>query len=318
MSIHAQMATREDTATMDKVINSLLGKISLVILTTVVFSGIIPLIFLVNQTILPWALKWATVMMVALIAGISSRCLLKDAKTLLVFLVSIVAYFISLYFLSDLTQEYIGIKYSSDLNSSIDWVAFSQLLSGGLLILLVLRAWRITIHRKNTRRNSPSKQSRIPKPKRSKVKRNTYSKPIKTSRKNIVKSPRIVKKTKGIPTASSHYLSSQLAWISRKMNSLWSSSHSAWTEIEAKFHTQLSKGVLEITKPPVRIPSNRKSHPHKDIHLSNQVEHRCPYCLETVNPNDSRGVIECPICHTLHHADCWAVTGACQVPHHFD
>jgi hypothetical protein len=26
-------------------------------------------------------------------------------------------------------------------------------------------------------------------------------------------------------------------------------------------------------------------------------------------------VVECEICHTLHHADCWAITGACQVPH---
>jgi hypothetical protein len=25
--------------------------------------------------------------------------------------------------------------------------------------------------------------------------------------------------------------------------------------------------------------------------------------------------VECKICHTLHHADCWAVTGACQIPH---
>jgi hypothetical protein len=23
----------------------------------------------------------------------------------------------------------------------------------------------------------------------------------------------------------------------------------------------------------------------------------------------------CPICHTHHHADCWEVTGTCQVPH---
>ena len=44
-------------------------------------------------------------------------------------------------------------------------------------------------------------------------------------------------------------------------------------------------------------------------------EHRCPYCLEIVQPNDPRGIVECKICHTLHHADCWAITGTCQVPH---
>jgi ribosomal protein L37AE/L43A len=45
------------------------------------------------------------------------------------------------------------------------------------------------------------------------------------------------------------------------------------------------------------------------------AEHKCPFCLEDVRRNDPRGVEECPICHTLHHADCWEITGMCQVPH---
>lgn len=52
------------------------------------------------------------------------------------------------------------------------------------------------------------------------------------------------------------------------------------------------------------------------IRLMDKVEHRCPFCLANVKPKDSRGVVECSTCHTLHHADCWAVTGTCQVPHH--
>jgi hypothetical protein len=34
-----------------------------------------------------------------------------------------------------------------------------------------------------------------------------------------------------------------------------------------------------------------------------------------VKRNDPRGVVECEVCHTLHHKDCWDITGACQVPH---
>jgi hypothetical protein len=49
--------------------------------------------------------------------------------------------------------------------------------------------------------------------------------------------------------------------------------------------------------------------------LSDEEEHRCPYCLELIDTDDPRGTVECSICHTLHHADCWAITGACQVPH---
>jgi hypothetical protein len=26
-------------------------------------------------------------------------------------------------------------------------------------------------------------------------------------------------------------------------------------------------------------------------------------------------VKKCEVCNTLHHADCWAITGMCQVPH---
>lgn len=51
------------------------------------------------------------------------------------------------------------------------------------------------------------------------------------------------------------------------------------------------------------------------IQLAVYEEHRCPYCFEEVKRNDPRGVVECEVCHTLHHKDCWDVTGACQVPH---
>jgi hypothetical protein len=52
------------------------------------------------------------------------------------------------------------------------------------------------------------------------------------------------------------------------------------------------------------------------LRIAAQVEHRCPYCLEIVEPRDPRGAVECSTCHAFHHADCWAVTGTCQVPHH--
>jgi uncharacterized Zn-finger protein len=59
----------------------------------------------------------------------------------------------------------------------------------------------------------------------------------------------------------------------------------------------------------------RFNHSRPKLVLSSEEEHRCPYCLELIDPDDQRGVVECEICHTLHHADCWAITGTCQVPH---
>lgn len=52
------------------------------------------------------------------------------------------------------------------------------------------------------------------------------------------------------------------------------------------------------------------------IRLTGKAEDRCPFCLEVVQRRDARGVVTCPECRTRHHADCWAVTGMCQVPHH--
>ena len=52
-----------------------------------------------------------------------------------------------------------------------------------------------------------------------------------------------------------------------------------------------------------------------NIQVSLYEAHRCPYCLEEVKQNDPRGVKRCEVCNTLHHADCWEVTGVCQVPH---
>jgi len=52
------------------------------------------------------------------------------------------------------------------------------------------------------------------------------------------------------------------------------------------------------------------------VQLVGNEAHRCPYCLDPVERNDARGVVVCPVCHTRHHADCWAVTGMCQVPHY--
>jgi hypothetical protein len=62
-------------------------------------------------------------------------------------------------------------------------------------------------------------------------------------------------------------------------------------------------------------PKRKRSRRKPQIQFALVEEHRCPYCLEAVTHNDPRGVKECDVCHTLHHADCWAITGFCQVPH---
>jgi hypothetical protein len=70
-----------------------------------------------------------------------------------------------------------------------------------------------------------------------------------------------------------------------------------------------------VVEAPVKSKRKRSLHRKPKLQLSRVEEHRCPYCLELIEPNDPRGTVECKVCHTLHHADCWAITGTCQVPH---
>ncbi len=68
-------------------------------------------------------------------------------------------------------------------------------------------------------------------------------------------------------------------------------------------------------EPVVELKDKINTQHKPQLQLSDEEEHRCPYCLELIEADDPRGTVECKICHTLHHADCWAITGACQVPH---
>jgi hypothetical protein len=80
-------------------------------------------------------------------------------------------------------------------------------------------------------------------------------------------------------------------------------------------HPNSRPRLKKMKEPTVRPKKKRASHRKPKIQFALVEEHRCPYCLDAVSRNDARGVKECEVCHTLHHADCWAITGVCQVPH---
>jgi len=77
----------------------------------------------------------------------------------------------------------------------------------------------------------------------------------------------------------------------------------------------VDKLIFTHTAQPTRSRRKRLFNRKPNLQISVFEEHRCPYCLDEVRRNDPRGVKECEVCHSLHHADCWAITGMCQVPH---
>ena len=74
---------------------------------------------------------------------------------------------------------------------------------------------------------------------------------------------------------------------------------------------------LVLARPPQSSRSGRKGlfSRKPNLQISLYEDHKCPFCLEEVKRNDPRGVKKCEVCNALHHADCWAITGSCQVPH---
>jgi ribosomal protein L37AE/L43A len=65
----------------------------------------------------------------------------------------------------------------------------------------------------------------------------------------------------------------------------------------------------------LKLPKFGRKTANNDVKLMGDEDHVCPYCLEEVAKNDSRGIAICKECGTWHHQDCWDVTGACGVAH---
>lgn len=85
--------------------------------------------------------------------------------------------------------------------------------------------------------------------------------------------------------------------------------------IQVRSNGQRAGRIKPMKAAPVIAPKRRRRSRKARVQLALVEDHRCPYCLETVTRNDPRGMVECTICHTLHHKDCWDITGTCQVPH---
>jgi hypothetical protein len=76
--------------------------------------------------------------------------------------------------------------------------------------------------------------------------------------------------------------------------------------------TRRSKKIRTPKSPPPVAASQTAS---DGLRVMGVIEDRCPYCFDIVKRSDPRGVHVCPTCGTPHHADCWAITGKCQMPH---
>ena len=308
---------------MDKLIHSLPVRILLVVLLTLAFSALVPLLFLYNRAILPDVLKWTSLAAVGVFAGLVSRLLLSERTALLRLLAALLALLASLLLLGLLYPGDVGARLPDRYQSGLNLAWLGQFALGSLLAFVTLQAWKVRVkpagHKKRAaseRKRGATPGSKKPRPKSS----TRTGRPVQSDRPSSPGLPPAQARPASPPVRDIPSLAERLDWDRR------------WSSLNQKLHEWWQHGLGEpaaasprlARKPLVRLPRRRRAVaappplPDSPVHLVGEEEHRCPYCLELVKKNDPRGITVCPICHTQHHADCWALTGVCQVPHYHE
>jgi hypothetical protein len=220
----------------------------------------------------------------ALSAGLGARLAFYNRNWLIRFAAATISFILSLVALGYLTNWKMGINpiaiWTNKLNwldfIRLNWIEVAQLLGGIVVIFMSLRIWWRGSH---VLTSSPGRSRSA----------NSYTSSPRRSlpTENVISQPR---RGAGLKIAQHERASTFVSSVSDKL-----------------FFRHSSKSVL---------PRRKRLFQRKpNLQISVYEEHRCPYCLEDVKRNDPRGVKECDVCHTLHHADCWNITGMCQVPH---
>jgi hypothetical protein len=257
-------------------------------------AGIVTFMALLDfyQTNLPGILMSVfAVASIGLAAGIGSRTVFYEYSGWVRTLVALVLLPPGLFAVGYFTNWRIGIgPLEPWLEGVIDWYQLAQLAGGFFVTLLALTAWLRSAARSTeiiprTRRSESRRAPQLPRFKLPQIKPMRLHLPESWTR------PRISARLR---TRTNHHHRSKAAVRNRP---------------------DVDKLVVARPEKPVR-PKRRKGYRRKpELQFSVYEEHRCPYCLDVVKRNDPRGVKECEVCHSLHHADCWNITGMCQVPH---
>jgi len=280
-----------DSRIPDRILGSFWGRFFIIILQTVLVSQLLLLSFLVRLYVNITLLKYIVVLLVGLLAGFSARRFLTGHTRFLELLAALISTAISLASLHILSAGFIGIDLFFRSTSNPDWQGLIQYGVAALGSLLVINAFRSRPFIEGiTTIPQPQKESKswLPKLSLPKVKKSgSAASKTAPSKKEPAKIKQTTKKK------SSNALAIQ------KMASK-------------------PKKLAVVAPPPskTRKPAKRtKKNAKPEIKFVGKEEHICPYCLDPVLDHDPRGVKICPICKTRHHADCWGITGACQIPH---
>ena len=303
--------TGENTPTLENALASLPGRITLAFFTVIVMVGVLTLVLSFSIFESNFLMSLLMFTMLGLISGFSSRILLRKFSLAIKFLTAFVSLSIGIFIQNSLTTGFLGFRLKNSGQAIANWVLILQFLYCATVAGLSILAW--------------------------------YKPTIRFEKKSVNPELRILKSGRHVRSARTH--STWIKKIRRQMTRFRKKFSSGWKEINSSILLRMVKGIpswindlnrrfkswvstrsIRSTRRiklnhsfPVVLPSRNKLRLSKQlvsIKLVGEEVHNCPYCLEPVSKNDSRGWKVCSICKTWHHADCWNAAGECQVPHH--
>lgn len=261
-------------------VESVLGRITLVVLFTTVVGLVLFMLFLVNRTVTPLVLKYALVAAVGIGAGFNARRILAERNFVFRLLSSTFAIFIALGVLNVFSQGFIGLNLLRAYPAMSEWDGPLSFLIAVTFAWLALRGW-----------SGPSRE-------------------IVVEPRGAVAPVTIVEPTPRGRRRATRQVPGSLA-------SSFASFRQQAVERISRLAPAPTRETAKKRKPTKAKRQATRRRPAASVRLSGAEEHLCPYCLEEVVKNDRRGVKVCKVCKTWHHGDCWAITGVCQVPHQY-
>lgn len=250
---------------------------------------------LANRTISPAAFDWAISAGLGLVCGFAARQALRDHTALLRLLASIAAVTVSMLFAGWVSGGDAGLVLDHTARQTADWSGFVQLMCGAASAFLAMAAWRRRPARPSAELAAATAATDGP------------------GRATIRPSVGLAERAMTILPGARYSLQSWFALRADRVRRGFSRQVRGW---KSTWHgSRWSRRLPEWMSSP-RLRPRREVLRRSRVRLLGVEEHRCPYCLDIVERHDPRGVVTCKVCHTRHHADCWAMTGMCQVPHH--
>lgn len=286
----------------------LLARVLLAGFTIVLGFSCVPLVFIFLSAPAT-LLKWSAYLVLGLYSSVVVRFLLGKHTFFLKWLVALTSFLAGMGLSGRLTHGYIGFSWHP---FPYPKVQVETLIAWGMMGAIAWFSLVLDRSKASTVKVKPQGDTSVRRPVSASPKKNQKASKVFGARRRtskVARKPRSSRTSWKVSARQSARRFSSWLRIARERGGRYFLS--SWRSLKRPARTWFAGGAsrhLKVRQKP-RVRSGI-------VHLAEQVEHRCPYCLEEIYPDDPRGVKICPICHTRHHLDCWLVTGTCQVPHY--